>query len=454
VSVAAGGGTIDTDGNAVVFGGKLSGAGMLTVSDSSGTNSGSLTFMNQSSGTTGPVTINAGTSLALVPLASATSSFIGVGSGTATSVINGSLYLGETAAQATSTGGATPTLSVADLEATANTTIVGTGSIYMAPGSTMDIYVTSATASANFTFTENANLVLTSDQAHGHSLAATQFNTLSLGGAIGGTTTGLTIGGTPTTSGTPVVIAGSSLIGKVIFGGTNTYSGPTTVKGGTLVVNGSISSASAVTVAAATSLTTAAGTAPVYPVLAGTGTVSGTVNLSGAITAGSGATASDSVGILHTGVETWNTGSAYFVKLAAGAKLTAGVNGDAGQPGTVNDELVIADLSPSSSGLTVSPIALSGLASGTYSFLIANDTSSTTAFNSMLNSTLTASAATLPTGSSATLAAAADGGGEDLFLNVVVVGTPEPTSLLLLGLAAGPLAIGRRRRRSAARANA
>ena len=40
-------------------------------------------------------------------------------------------------------------------------------------------------------------------------------------------------------------------------------------------------------------------------------------------------------------------------------------------------------------------------------------------------------------------------GGEELFLDVTAAATPEPTSLLLAGLAAAPLALGRRRRAAA-----
>ncbi len=435
-------GTIDLNGQSDVFGGKLSGGGTLALTSTGSGTGASLTFLSQASGTTGPVTIGSGTSLSLLPPSGASSAFIGVGSGTATSVFTGNLYLGLTAAQA---AGGTATASVVDLEETGNTTLAGTGSVYLAPGGTIDVYSTATTA---LTFNENAPVVLVTDGSTGHSLAATRLNTLSFGNAIGGTSAGITVGAAPVTTGTATItVSNASLIGKVILNGASTYTAATTVAGGTFVVNSTLAS-SGVTVGASTTLTvTAAPTSVTFtPTLAGTGTLAGTVALSGAITGGSGATATDTIGRLTTGVETWNSGSSYVVKLGSTAAATTGANGDAGTAGVVNDELIIAGLSPSTSGLTVSPIALAGLAAGQYSFLIADDTTNSTAFNSMLNSTLVASTANLPSGSTATLADGSDGGsGEDLFLNVTIA-APEPTSLLLAGVVAAPLVLGRRRR--------
>jgi hypothetical protein len=60
--------------------------------------------------------------------------------------------------------------------------------------------------------------------------------------------------------------------------------------------------------------------------------------------------------------------------------------------------------------------------------------------------TLTPGPFTSSDGNPLTLVESDTATGEDLDLDVGTVATPEPTSLLLAGLAAAPLALGRRRR--------
>ena len=66
--------------------------------------------------------------------------------------------------------------------------------------------------------------------------------------------------------------------------------------------------------------------------------------------------------------------------------------------------------------------------------------------------TLAAGQFTASDGSPLTLVESDTSVGEDLDLDVGTVAAPEPTSLLLMAVAAGPLAIGRRRRTPAATA--
>ena len=203
--------------------------------------------------------------------------------------------------------------------------------------------------------------------------------------------------------------------GRLTLAGADTYTGTTAVAAGQLAVTGSL----------ATPVTVAAGAA-----LAGTGTIGGTVVLSGTITAGTGPTPADAVGTLATGEQTWLAGSTYAVKLDPAT--------------TTADQLVLTDLSGDSTGLTVQPVELGGgLAAGSYAFVIADATADPTAFDALLAAgTLTPAAD--PAGTADSLATATDGnGGEDLVLDLTVA-APEPTSLLLLGLACLPLATGRR----------
>jgi autotransporter-associated beta strand protein len=210
--------------------------------------------------------------------------------------------------------------------------------------------------------------------------------------------------------------------GSLVLAGANTYAGATAINGGKVVVTGSLSASSAVTVASG-------GT------LAGTGTVAGTVGLSsgGTITAGSGPTAGDTIGVLTTGTQTWLAGGSYAVKL---------------DPTTsTSDELVLGGLDPGSTGLTVNPVILASgsFAAGLHTFVIADDTASTTAFDSLLASNAIA-IGTAPAGTTDQLTTMADGnGGEDLLLELTVA-TPEPTAATLLGLAVLPLALSRRGR--------
>jgi fibronectin-binding autotransporter adhesin len=227
------------------------------------------------------------------------------------------------------------------------------------------------------------------------------------------------------------------------------YTGATAVTGGTLAVNGSVTGTSGVTVGDgvnASSGTLAGGTkATSGQVAAGV-----TINLGGTITAGSGATTADTVGTLTTGGQTWNAGGTFVNKVAGTTTVTS------------NDLLVMSSLTlPATGTFAVTVISTAGTplalpASGSIVLADDTDTSAANPFNATpatlaTEFTLTTPGlATPPAGKSYELDSASDGaGGYELILDETTA-TPEPTSLLLAALAAGPLALGRRRRSSRA----
>jgi hypothetical protein len=78
--------------------------------------------------------------------------------------------------------------------------------------------------------------------------------------------------------------------------------------------------------------------------------------------------------------------------------------------------------------------------------VIVNDTASSTPSSPTLFDNLALTSISYPAGYS--LSTASTGGNdEELILDFNSVAAPEPTSLLLAGIAAAPLALGRRRRR-------
>ena len=228
----------------------------------------------------------------------------------------------------------------------------------------------------------------------------------------------------------------------------NTYSGGTNVSGGTLRANG----------------TAALGTGPVAVltgVLAGTGTTgTGTVTVTagGTVTAGTGATPADTPGTLHMPT----------LALSGGTDLAKVTTIDpAVAANNVNDVLIVSGLTASgvstvtlqpTSGstptFTVSnPLPTTTPAAGSYLVLI-DDTDATSAnpFNTSNNAAVLAQLAltnngVLPvTGQSVSLETTADASGTGFDLIAEDVAAPEPASLLLLALTAGPLTLGRRRR--------
>jgi autotransporter-associated beta strand protein len=223
-------------------------------------------------------------------------------------------------------------------------------------------------------------------------------------------------------------------IASTNFSSTSAYSGGTTVNGGTLLVDntsGSGTGSGAVVV-------NTGGT------LGGTGTIN---NSTGKVTINSGGTISPgdhvntaTTGTLNTYTEAWN----------AGGGLAVDTNG------TNVDRLVMTGLTPPTTGtFSVNVFALNAasgasVAPGTVLILATDTEGSASPFNTLgapaglsLN---VSSGVTVTGGGSFSLTGSsydANDGGYDLLLTAAA---PEPTSLLLAGLAAGPLVLGRRRR--------
>ncbi len=403
----AGAGTIDTGANTLAFTTVPSGSGSLTK-----LGTGTLA-LNSSNGSIGPLIVNAG---AITIDTTKTFSFENLGNTTTPSTINGTLNVGSTNAD------------VVELEPVANSTVGGTGTINIAPGSAIVQFPTgTSTISANLAVTTDAsgNTPVLGGTATGRILNIT-------GNIVDGTAGagGVNYGGTTVTG---------NLTGKVVLSGTNTYSGGTFIGAGTVVANGSSGSLGTGTVVVGT-FNTSTG------ILAGNGTSKAPVVIAsaGLITAGSGSTANDSIGTLTVGAATFNSGGGYVAKLNA----------------TTADRLVLSGLTVNSVSGASFAVTLQNVSGGATSltpgtqYVLAVDTNLADVglFNSSIASgalTLAVGNLTASDGSALTLVESDTSSGEGLDLDVGTVAAPEPTSLLLMAVAVGPLAIGRRRRNSA-----
>ena len=182
----------------------------------------------------------------------------------------------------------------------------------------------------------------------------------------------------------------------------------------------------------------------------------------GTLTAGtgSGTTTADSISTATTAAQTWvgganASGGTVLIKVASAATTAT----------ASNDELVMSGLTLAATPATPFTIAL-GVANASTgvvtlplgtTLVLAHDTDATAAnpFNASNGNAATTLAAlrlitpgvTAPPGYAPQLQTKSDpAGGFDLIADDAPAAAPEPTSLLLLGLAAAPLALGRRRR--------
>lgn len=230
-------------------------------------------------------------------------SFIGATSGNAMT-INGTISGGSNLTFSAGSSGGAGTITLG-----ATNSYTGSTTINNALSGIVRLGVTNALPSAT-------SLVVGSTQNAGtldfNGMSQTVATLSSGGGTFTGTinnsaasTTGtLTISGTAT----PVAFAGviADGVGKIAvtragsgsttFAGANTYTGATAINGGTLFVNGAIVAGSAVTIGGGT--------------LAGSGTAAGTISLNSG-TISPGASATNGIGRLTTGAQSWANGGNY-----------------------------------------------------------------------------------------------------------------------------------------------
>ena len=233
-------------------------------------------------------------------------------------------------------------------------------------------------------------------------------------------------------------------VGTLTLTGSSTYTGGTTISAGSIRANNT----------AGVALGTGAVAINSGGTLGGSGFASNasgaalSVNAGGTITAGADAV---TVGTLTTGPQAWAAGGTFLAKVGANGTTVSG-----------NDELVMSALALSAGSGSGNTFNVHVTSTGTPTLaanqllVLADDTDASSAnpFNTSTNAAATLAALALTvTGvqsgtSGFTLATQGDGGsGYDLILeDVGSTATPEPTSLLLAGLTAAPLLLGRRRR--------
>ncbi len=229
--------------------------------------------------------------------------------------------------------------------------------------------------------------------------------------------------------------AGGSVL---TLSGADTYTGGTNISAGTLRVNNTTGNGTGI---GAVNILTG-GT------LGGSGTLgntAGPVTVAGTITAGPDAL---TVGTLRTGAEVWTAGGTYLSKVNAA--------------GSTSDELILSGLtfantSAGTFNINVTNASTAAVVTGTV--LVLADDREAAASNpfSPTNSAATLAALTLNVSSGVTMAsgsafALSTQTDATSGFDLVLTAAPEPTSLLLVGVAAAPLALGRRRRSRAATA--
>jgi outer membrane autotransporter protein len=385
VTLNAGGGTFDTNGNSPTLGGTISGSGAFTK-----IGSGTLTLSGSSS-YLGGTSVNAGTLQAGAANAFAPGSAFTVASGATLNLAGFNQTIGSLAGAGSVTlGSATLITGNDNTSTTFSGTISGTGGLTKIGSGVLTLSGTN-TYSGGTTLAAGT-LRVTSNQALGTGALTTTGSILDYADGViisnpivlNSNTTQLQVTvGTATQAGVISELNGPRPLEKIGAGtlaltANNSYSGPTTISAGTLIVNGSIAN-SAVTVNPGATL-------------AGTGTV-------GAITINSGATfAPGQAGIPGAmriaGNLAFQSGALYLVQVnpstASSTTVTAG--GTAALAGTV--QAVFASGSYAARNYTI--LSAAGGLSGTFSSLNTSNlpagftaSLSYTATNAILNLTAT-----------------------------------------------------------------
>jgi len=440
ITLGNNGGTINTNGNSVSYGGVITGG---TVNSTSANTAGGFSFTKAGLGT---LTLTSNSTY-----------------GGATIITGGVLSVNNLNATETANGGVTS--SIGEGPNTAPYLVLNGGTLQY-------IGTSAATTDRQFTLGTSGGAIDSSSPTA--DTLTWSGNTGSGGTAVnavaepGSGTRTLTLTGSNTGANTFAMILGDSSagatsltksgVGQWGLSAANTYSGATTINGGTLNVTGSLASGSAVTIGGSS----ASGT----PTLTGTGTVGGTVNLA---SAGGGAAGKISpgtvggVGTLTTGAETWN-GGIYQWDIGSAGTLSSGIYGT---PGTTYDDLVAtAGLTvPTAGAVTIAPTGTLGSIAGgtTYTWVLAQINTlsvggvsvpagstpissdfalSTSGLTASINGGATATAA----GTFALYFEAETVGGSTDDLVLSYTSAPEPgTAMLVLG-GMLPVLMGRRRR--------
>jgi autotransporter-associated beta strand protein/T5SS/PEP-CTERM-associated repeat protein len=328
VTLDAGGGTFDTNGNNATLTGAIGGSGRLRK-----TGAGTLTLAGGSN-YSGPTAVEAGTLQAGAVNAFSSSSAFTVAAGATLALNNFNQTIGSLAGAA----GSSVTLGTATLTAggdNASTTFAG---VISGDGSLTKVGTGTLTLSGANTYTGGTTLAagrlrLENNQALGTGALTTLGSVvdyasgISIANAIvlNSNTTQLSVtSGSATEAGVISELGGARPLEKIgagtlVLTAANTYSGPTTVSAGALVVNGSIAN-SAVTVNAGA-------------LLAGTGTVGATTIASGATFAPGSGTPGSSMTV--SGNLAFQSGALYLVQVNPSSASRANATGSATLAGTV-----------------------------------------------------------------------------------------------------------------------
>ena len=332
ISLQAAGGTVDTNGNNATLSGAISGPGSLTK-----IGVGILSLTNNGNNYSGGTNINAGT------IRVSAANALGTGP---VAIANGAELQNNlanlTIANAITLAAGNETIDTDGLAMTLSGQLSGAGAFFK-------------TSSGTLTLTNNSNNFSGGINLNGGAIAAGANNALGTGtlAMASGTTlqsaaAGLTLGNAITLTGSGTIDTNSNNLtlsgaiadgagtgtlnknnaGTLILSGANTYSGATNVNGGTLEVDGSIASSSLTTVNSGATLL-------------GNGSV-GAVTLASGATLGAGT--ATTLGVLTTGNVTFQSGSAYSVKVNPSG----------------SSDLVLAQGTADLKGGTVNVLAMSG----------------------------------------------------------------------------------------------